>query len=193
MTFDPKGATCTLCPRPLAVKKHGWCWSHYLRARRNGGNPDGSGKRLRGDPIVHGTWVAYGTGCRCLDCRHAARVYSLRQYYLHSPMQAASREEYERRQVRVAAANARERARQTRLWLDTAASPLERENMELLLAQQAADAGRDRAQYAPSLDALQDGADGTRSYGIAVHFDRPDDQWPFFAERGRTRHMLVTA
>lgn len=191
MTLRYQGV-CSLCPNPVAVKKHHWCWAHYLRWRRTG-DPTGSGKRRRGAPIVHGTWAGYVANCRCLLCRRAQREYSAQWYRTHSIMCAAEREVERLRQVRVAASNARERARQTRLWLETATNDLEREHMELLLAQQEADAARDRAQYAPSFDAIQDGDDGARGYGIAIHFDRPDDQWPYFAERGRTRHVRVIA
>lgn len=75
MTLADTGATCSLCPAPLAVKKHGWCWAHYLRWRKSG-DPSGSGKRLRGAPIVHGVYAGYVAGCRCDKCRSAQRAYA---------------------------------------------------------------------------------------------------------------------
>lgn len=234
MSYDPKGATCSLCESLVAVKKHGWCWGHYLRFKRHG-HPEG-GKKMRrpGAPIEHGVyagyiggcrcpmcngaqsryhaersarfargelrlqhgiWSTYCTGCRCLLCRNASRNRAEHYRRFRSLFAAADRERERLRQIRVAASNARERARQTREWLETAADAFEREQMELLLAQQTADAGRDRFQFEPSLDApVGDGdSDARRTYGVAVHFDRDDDAWPFYAERSRTRRLRVNA
>lgn len=67
--------TCSLCARPVAVLAQGWCWAHYQRARRNGGDPHGSGKRLAGAPLLHGRYASYVAGCRCGLCTSAMRGY----------------------------------------------------------------------------------------------------------------------
>lgn len=75
MTYaNPAGDACVVCESPVAVKKWGYCWAHYMRWRKSG-DPHGSGKRRRGAPLVHGVYGSYVAGCRCDECTDAMRSY----------------------------------------------------------------------------------------------------------------------
>ena len=63
-------------------------------------------------------------------------------------------------------------------WLDSL-NALDRENAELLLRQHDAD-------LRSSTQRADDDTTDTNAFMRAVHFDRPDDAWPFYAGRGRT-------
>lgn len=74
--------------------------------------------------------------------------------------------------------------------------PETRAEVIALLEEQRKDDGTFQLQHAPSLDAwLEDEDDGTlRAANLgAVHFDREDDRWPFFAGRGTRRRTRASA